>query len=504
MKRSASKTDKRRFHSVRLTYTLLFGVIVALILLGLWGMSRAFLPRTYFSYEMRQVKAARSSVEALMTDKSLTEDERTTAFEQLSDRYHLSVLVLESNNVPRYSTFANPGVLTRHLNEYILRGDESPYITVFENSENGVLCQVDDPATERSYLEYMGFIPGETHYPYMIAYPMEAIEESAAFLSRFIVAIGLVGLLLGMIAVYAATRGITRPILRLTEISEHMRNLEFHIRYDGKEKNEIGELGRNMNRLSGQLQETITDLKTANAALREEYLAKTQEEERRKGFLSDVSHELKTPIALIRGYAEGLKDLGDDPEARAEYCDVIMDEAEKMDRLVRQITELNSLEEGRSAQMERFELTFFLKEVMRSFEPAFAERQATPVLECGGPVFVWGDALLTEEVLDNYLSNAAHYVSEGGQVRVSVQESGTPEAPTVRIGVMNTGDGIPEESIGRVWEKFYKADKARSRAYGGSGIGLSIVRAIQENLGKAYGVQNVPGGVEFWFEMERG
>ena len=503
MTRRGQNTRRPRIRSIRFTYTLLFGVIVAMILLGIWAMSRAFLPAAFLSYEKKQVEAARTQVTEVLTDDSLTEEERREAFERLSDRYHLSVLVLESSGTPAYSTSASPAVLTRHLTEYILRGDESPFITVFESTENGVLCQVDDPATERSYLEYLGFIPGERHYPYMIAYPMEAIGESASFLSRFIVTIGAAGLILGMIAVYAATRGITRPILRLTEISEHMRNLEFHVRYEGKEKNEIGELGSNMNRLSSRLQETITDLKTANAALREDYLAKTQEEERRKGFLSDVSHELKTPLALIRGYAEGLKDLGGDEEARAEYCDVIMDEAEKMDRLVRQITELNSLEEGRRTQMERFELTAYIKEALRAFEPAFVAHGVSAELDADGPVFVWGDTMMAEEVLDNYLSNASHYVSENGRVRVTVTGAGTPEAPTVRVTVMNTGENLPDDVIGHVWEKFYKADKARSRTYGGSGIGLSIVKAIQDNLGRAYGAANVPGGVAFWFELEK-
>ncbi len=293
------------------------------------------------------------------------------------------------------------------------------------------------------------------------------------------------------------------PILELTDISKRMTELDFEAKYIPRpRRNEIDELGEHMNGLSGTLEQTISELKSANNQLLIDIEKKTQVDRMRKEFLSNVSHELKTPLALIQGYAEGLREcINEDAESRDFYCEVIMDEADKMNRMVQKLLTLNQLESGNETiSIERFDLTELIAGVV-SAAGILLQQENITVTECPSePLFVWADEFMVEEVVTNYLSNAIHYAGEPKEIAIRYRKTGL----CVRVSVFNTGSRIPEEDIDKIWNKFYKVDKARTREYGGSGIGLSIVKAIMESHHRECGVVNCDDGVEFWFELDMG
>ena len=223
-------------------------------------------------------------------------------------------------------------------------------------------------------------------------------------------------------------------------------------------------------------------------------------EQMRREFSANVSHELKTPIALIQGYAEGLNEnISDDPESREFYCEVIMDEASKMNKLVKNLLTLNQLESGKDAPvMERFDIVSLIRGVLGSMHIMIEQKEATVIFEETEPVYVWADEFKIEEVVTNYTSNALNHLDGERKVEIKVLQ----EEDCVKVTVFNTGTPIPEEDIPNLWNKFYKVDKARTREYGGSGIGLSIVKAIIESMNQKYGVCNYDNGVEFWFTLD--
>ena len=278
-----------------------------------------------------------------------------------------------------------------------------------------------------------------------------------------------------------------------------MSQLKFENRYTGKRKDEIGELGRSINTLSDKLETTISELKSANIELEKDIKKKTEAEEMRREFLSNVSHELKTPIALIQGYAEGLaENVNDDEESRQFYCDVIVDEAQKMNNMVKKLLTLNELEFGNSnMELSRFDIVALVKSVADSVEVLAKQKNISIVFNASDPVYVWADEYMIEEVITNYLSNALNHCKEPNVIDISFNRHDNK----VRISVFNSGDIINDADIGNIWDKFYKVDKARTREYGGSGIGLSIVKAIMESHNEEYGVTNHQAGVEFWFEL---
>ena len=340
----------------------------------------------------------------------------------------------------------------------------------------------------------------EDHY-FIIRTPLESIRESADISNKFYFAVGLAIIIVSGMMIMVVTKRITRPISELTELSKKMSDLDFEARYESKVGNEIDMLGDNFNRMSTQLENTISELKSANNELQRDIEDKIKIDKMRKEFLDNVSHELKTPIALIQGYAEGLKEnISDDPESREFYCDVIMDEAAKMNKLVKNLLTLNQLESGKDAVvMERFDIVSLIRGVLQTMDIMIGQKEAKVIFDAQKPVYVWADEFKTEEVVTNYVSNALNHLDGDRQIEIKLVD----EDSRVKVTVFNNGTPIPEADIPNLWNKFYKVDKARTREYGGSGIGLSIVKAIMESMNQEYGVQNFDNGVEFWFTLDR-
>ncbi|MBQ6537615.1 MAG: GHKL domain-containing protein, partial [Eubacterium sp.] len=230
----------------------------------------------------------------------------------------------------------------------------------------------------------------------------------------------------------------------------------------------------------------------------------------RREFLANVSHELKTPIALIRGYAEGLQEnINDDPESRNFYCDVIIDESDKMNQMVKKLLSLNQLEYGESqVQFEHFDIKEVVNGTVRKSEIVFNEKGIELQSDMPDePLMVWADEFMIEEVVSNYISNAINHAeptkdNDTGEDRCLIEIKAAANNEKARISVFNTGKPIPDEDVDKIWNKFYKVDKARTRQYGGNGIGLSIVKAVLEAHNQRFGVNNYDNGVEFWFELD--
>jgi len=329
---------------------------------------------------------------------------------------------------------------------------------------------------------------------------VNSIEESVDISNTFFLYVSLVILFIGAIILYLITRQFTRPILRLADISRKMAELNFDTRYDGHTNDEIGVLGSSINYLSETLESTLGELKTANSELQRDLEKKIQIDEMRREFLSNVSHELKTPLALIQGYAEGLKEnIEDNEDDRDFYCEVIIDEANKMNTLVKKLLNLNQLELGNSqVTMMHFNIVDVVKNLLFNSNILFKQKDVNLKFNADDEIYVWADVYTVEEIFSNYLTNALNHVSGENMIEVTIKT----DDEHARISVFNTGEQIPEDELDKLWIKFYKVDKARTREYGGSGVGLSIVKASMELLGQSYGVSNKENGVEFWFELD--
>lgn len=515
---------KQMKSSIRLRFTLIFIGLMAAALVCLWGINHWCLEQFYMNEKVKALEMAYEQVDTLLQEEekagrniaeefkrldelmrsgqgtNIEDNSIVRLVRDLNEKSNITILIMDSANGTLISSERKGDYLSERFLRNILGQNNRPYKIVSE-TENYTIQQSFDPRLKSYYLESWGFL-SDNSTSFIMSMPVASIRESADLSNRFLAYVGLMVLAGGSILIYFTTRTIISPILSLTELSERMSNLDFDAHYDGTASDEIGVLGHSMNTLSDRLKETIGELKTANIKLQQDIEEKIQIDEMRKEFIANVSHELKTPIALIQGYAEGLTEgMAEDPESRDYYCEVIMDEANKMNKMVKQLLTLSALESGRDAPvMERFDLTELIRGVLTSAQIMIEQKQAEVVFDQSTPCYVWADEFKIEEVVTNYLNNALNHVDGERRIQIRI----IPHEKDVRVSVFNTGNHIPEEDLPNLWTKFYKVDKARTRAYGGSGIGLSIVKAIMDSHQKLCGVENVEGGVEFWFTLEAG
>lgn len=428
---------------------------------------------------------------------TISNDEVQDELHVLCEKSNISYIVLDMDNEKLITNVHDTNMLKQQLSGYLLNQAQKGG-KVLDSTDNYQLMRSHDPWNQSEYIEMWGQLDDNVNF--LIRSPVESIRESVALSNRFLIYVGMGTLIICMGLVWYFSRRITKPIQELAELSDRMANLDFEAKYTSGGNNEIGELGDNFNRMSQKLEKAISELKQANNSLQQDIEQKEKMEQMRTEFMGNVSHELKTPIALIQGYAEGLKEgVNDDPESRDFYCDVIMDEAGKMNRMVKNLMTLNQLEFGNDkVEFERFNLTELIGGVLQSMDILSQQKDVKLIFREENPVYVWGDEFKIEQVVRNYVSNAYNHVNEEKIIEVKILR----EDGLAKVTVFNTGKPIPEEDVPRIWDKFFKVDKAHTREYGGNGIGLSIVKAIMESMHQQYGVKNYDNGVEFWFTLD--
>jgi len=526
-------------HSIRVKMTFFLTIMIVFIISLIWFVNRTFLSDYYTTDKLNTLEEAYATIELICEKSEGTVDlseEETVILERLAAEKNIEIYVIDKEMNVYYPSRNNIGAreletLLRILTEYRYNDDntiknrvplkENENYWIFQRHDNMMdtnyidlvdnnLLEIrlandfwgsnyDEDSTDSSASEGDGTTESDDTI-ILLRTNLESINESVAIANKFLAFIGIAAVVIGSIAMFFFSLQFTKPIKELAGISKKISDLDFEVKYVVKTKDEIGELGSSINTLSEKLEATITELKRANNELMTDIQKKTEIDEMRKEFLSNVSHELKTPISLIQGYAEGLKEnINEDPESRVFYCEVIMDEASKMNQMVKKLLSLNELEFGNNqVNYERFDIVALIQSVLSATEILFKQKEVTLYFEQNDPVYVWADEYLMEQVVTNYISNALNHVSGNNIIEIKLINFQNK----VRVAVFNTGEPIPEEDLDKIWVKFYKVDKARTREYGGSGIGLSIVKAIMNSHNCECGVINRQVGVEFWFEVD--
>ena len=474
----------------RLIVTFVGIVVIAFVLIAL---SNSFLLERY--YVAKKTDAIQDVYEKLNQYDSLTSD-KVQSLKSICIEKNISWVILDTNHseILDYDS-RNANRLYASLFGYIT-GVAPAKSSTLEETDNYTLEVNRD--MDMDYLDMWGML--DNNNVFLIRLPMAGISDSIQISNMFYLYTGMIVVAISILAIWFLSQRLTKPLEELTDISIRMSNLDFNAKYDSGGEDEIGVLGQNFNKMSKELEQTISELKTANNELQKDIEKKERIDDMRKEFLSNVSHELKTPIALIQGYAEGLKEcINDEAESRDFYCEVIIDEAAKMNNMVKKLLTLNQLEFGNDQiSMECFDLTELVRGVVNSAQLLADQKDAQILFVQDTSVYVWGDEFKIEEVVTNYVSNAINHIDGERKIEIKMQR----REGHIRLSVFNTGKPIPEEDIDKIWIKFYKVDKARTREYGGSGIGLSIVKAIMESMNQKFGVKNYENGVEFWFELE--
>ncbi len=335
---------------------------------------------------------------------------------------------------------------------------------------------------------------------FFLTVTIQSIEDSVSVFNSFTIIVAVAFMIVSAFIVYFASYKFTIPILQITQVTKNLANLDFTQKVNVHSNDELGVLGESINKMSHELESSIHKLQEANVQLSKDIELKTKIDDMRKEFIASASHELKTPISLILGYSEALKLSGLEQSTIDEYLEIIIDESNKMNKLVMGLLKLSQLETGfLDLSISNFNIKQLVNETMRLFKVKFEELNISLEEEMFD-LDIESDYDQLQTVLTNFISNALHHIDDSRKIKVSLVK----RAENVfRLSVYNSGKQISKEDQTRIWESFYKVDKARTRSYGGQGLGLSIVRNIFEQLNYSYGVENEIDGVSFYFEFSQ-
>ncbi len=491
---------RSNFKSVRFKLFLTLCFVIAVIVLCLVTINSIVLESFYLYSKTQTVKRVYDKINNyynLNGDSNIEEELQRIAFNNNFD-----IFIETDQNVIVFSTNRDFYTILEVITDTSRYKDGNQDSVIYQDEEIRVE-KINDQNNNISYILLSGRL--DNGYHLYISMPTVPIEESVEISNQALIVIGLIILLISAFIASYISKKFTNPIVELNDITNKMARLDFSQKYRiADTDDEINELGKNINTMSDKLEGTIKQLRENNSELEKDIEEKSKIDEMRKQFISDVSHELKTPIALIQGYAEGLlENVNTDDESRKFYAEVILDESNKMDTLVKQLLELMKLEYGkREFTNEKFDLRELVNEVIRKCKVMIEEKNITIDFEANKPVMVNADDFYIEQVVTNYFTNAIKHtieVNKEKKIKITIEEKDNK----IRVSVFNTGNPIPEEHLNKIWGRFYKEDTSRNRTDGGTGIGLALVKAIMNNYKNDYGVINKENGVEFYFELDK-
>ncbi len=578
--------------------TFMAGLVALVVIFG-WLINSLFLERFYLYSKGNSLLRSMTTINHLYNAGS-PDIELELAKMQINQG--IQVIIFNSNLEAVYMAWQD-SINLGFGRRGILGGPDLPG---FISKKGNLPFEISRNYDERLKTEYLDLVGSLDNGLYLLLRtPVQTITDSVGIANRFLLITGIFSILASAFISARLSNQIAKPIKAVEGIAKSMSHLDFTRKITVNTQDEIGSLAASINALSEHLQETIQELQEKNRQLEEDIQFISRLDEKRKEFLSSISHELKTPIALIQGYAEALEEkVVTSDEDRDYYYHVISDEADRMNALVKKLMNLNNLEAGQDElYLENFDIVSLVQSVMRRSKSLPGAEELDFRLLAPAEAWVRADEFLIEEVVLNYMTNAIHYADGRKLVQVTVKQlpaaseqgeaaaeaaagsaaeagaganagaaTGTEAAPghnaglgynaapdskalsaskaaytkgaydedvmegvilaaegeekqeeaaavaadasavevgannenlsrRVRVEVFNSGSFLSEEERERVWESFYKADKSRSREYGGSGLGLTVVKAAMERHQSPFGVDNVEDGVSFWFEL---
>lgn len=482
--------------SINLRLFFWFSFLVSLVILTILILNTAVLENYYLNFKEESLAKTYNSIKKIY--KSYDESSYLFELEKIETNQNMDIVIKDYEKLTIYSTnndFSNNMFIVQNYSNFI----NTDYIQNRLSGDTTYFTEViRDNRIRSDFVTLFGELENDNLV--FIRTPIESIKESVSVTNRFLTTIGIIAICCSSLLSFLISKSFTRPIKELNNIAKNISELDFSKSYKVTTEDEIGMLGKSINTLSKSLENKIQELSDINLELEKDIEEKSKLAEMRSQFVSDVSHELKTPIALIQGYAEGLVDgIASSEEDIKYYCEVILDEANKMSALTRDLLDLSNLEYGKNnLNIESFNIIELISNTLKKNEIRFNEKNISPIFEHETESFyVLGDVFRIEQVLTNYINNALKNVDEKNEITIKIEQKNN----LARIFVYNSGKQISKDQLLKIWNKFYKIDASRNRELSGSGIGLSLVKAIMDQHKNNYGVENKENGVEFWFEL---
>jgi len=329
---------------------------------------------------------------------------------------------------------------------------------------------------------------------------LQPVGEAVDILKQYFIYLAPVILILVLILSLIYSRIISRPLVKLSQSAGRMAQLDFSVQPEIHSKDEFGDLSRSMSTLSQNLNAALQNLQQANEQLHTEMEEKQRSEQLRKELIANISHELKTPLGIVKGFAEGLQD-DVAVDKRERYLQLIVSETDRMNALIMDMLELSKFEaKAIQLRLRDIPLGELIHRVAASFAHQLESKKLYIDIQADSDWVVSADSRRLEQVVLNLLSNAIRHASQGSTIRVDIEQLMHGQ---IKTAIANAGAPIDAEDLARIWDQFYRAERSRDRKSGGTGLGLAIVKHILELHGSTYGAANTDQGVVFHFTLEQ-
>jgi len=464
--------------TIKTKIVLIFSIfMVSLVALGIFFNS-IFLE----SYYIYKNKGILKSISEKINNEYINDKENSYEYiNTIENIENISTIIIDQNFNIEYNSVnqkkdTNQNHLPKEMKQIILENKK-------KLSKNVVYYTEEKNNAQTNKLVFVLKMSNEEYI--ILKKPFKSINQSVSIANQFYMLSGVIVIFIGGIFILIFSKKITKPIIEMSNVAENISNLEFDKRVHIGSQDEIGKLGESINKISEKLCANINKLK--------------EDVERRKQLVRNMSHELKTPIGIIKGYAEGLKyGVADDKEKMQKYCTVLVEECDRMDKLILELLNHSMMEVGMvELNITSFDSCEFIYKIVERFNPIFIDKGVTFELECINDCVISADREMIEKAINNFITNAINHVEGRKLIRLTVEK----KEKGIKINVFNTGSHISTEEFEKVWDVYYKVDKARSREYGGHGLGLAIVKLIVHLHGGTTKVENVHEGVVFSFEI---
>lgn len=484
-------------------------IFCILFISGTMYLQSHFFEKFYHDKKIITLQANIDQFKKLYIDNMYNSNEIVNDIYKFEDNNNSKVVIISTNGTVKYLSqymdqSENPNIKTNALLTAIQNWsyDEDIYNQVVEGKKDYVFeFKITSSSTSSIAIISPIVVKDKTKDVMFVVFSLQPIGEAASVIKDYYMWIYLSVIFLILILSLAYSVVISRPLVKINKIASKMSELDFSTKCDVKSDDEIGNLSNTLNFLSEKLGSTLTELTDANKKLKEDIEKERQLEIMRKEFIAGVSHELKTPISLIEGYAEGIKDNIVDGEDRDYYVDVIIDESKKMGNLVSDMLDLSQMETGNfKLNVEEFYIQEHVSYTLKKYTNKLQTKNISLELNMlNEDVEVHGDRIRIEQVITNFMTNAIRHAANDGKITVNVLEN----EKDVLIEVENEGQNIGEQDMERIWERFYRIEKSRQRELGGTGLGLAIVKNILILHESNYGVKNTEKGVKFYFTLKK-
>lgn len=325
---------------------------------------------------------------------------------------------------------------------------------------------------------------------------LQPIEETTNIMQTYFFATLIIAIILAVIISYIYSKKFTRPLVHLDMVTKNMANLDFSKECDINTNDEIEDLADNINNLSKRLKTTLDELKGSNDKLKDEIKYKEEVEEFRKRFIADASHELKTPLTVMKGICEGVKDGVYDINDESNFKSML-NEINDMNNLVYDLLEISKLESGQLKPKEEiFQLCDVVLKINQKLKPLVKSKDIKINFDLDED-FVIADEQQIQRVINNVYSNAIKYTNNNGKIDISIKRI----EDRCEFEIINSPANITEDDLKKIWQPFYRIEKSRNKALGGFGLGLHMVKEILDKHNSSFGMENKNDGVRFYFDL---